>query len=104
MNTPNPSRGPPLEEVLPSIMSAVLLVGHGGFEKLQFRTDVPVPRPEAGEVLIRVLAAAVNNTDINTQAVTHARSLLRPIAGYSVTKGAVLYPFPDHGIRAAPFF
>lgn len=75
MNTPNPSRGPPLEEVLPSIMSAVLLVGHGGFEKLQFRTDVPVPRPEAGEVLIRVLAAAVNNTDINTRIGWYSRSV-----------------------------
>lgn len=52
---------------LPETMHAVLLKGHGGFEQLEYRTDVPVPRPNAGEVLIRVGATAVNNTDINTR-------------------------------------
>ena len=51
----------------PERMSAVLLTGHGGFDRLEYRTDVPVPRPGAGEVLIRVAAAGVNNTDINTR-------------------------------------
>jgi NADPH:quinone reductase-like Zn-dependent oxidoreductase len=48
-------------------MRAVLLLGHGGFEQLEFRVDVPVPQPAAGEVLIRIGAAGVNNTDINTR-------------------------------------
>ena len=48
-------------------MRAVVLTGHGGYECLSFRDDVPVPVPSAGEVLIRVSAAAVNNTDINTR-------------------------------------
>ena len=48
-------------------MTAVLLNGHGGVEQLEFRNDVPVPTPGAGEVLIRVGAAGVNNTDINTR-------------------------------------
>lgn len=48
-------------------MRAVLLTGHGGFDKLELRDDVPVPEPGAGEVLIRVGAAGVNNTDINTR-------------------------------------
>lgn len=52
---------------LPSEMSAVLLTGHGGPEMLEFRTDVPVPTPKAGEVLIRVGGAGINNTDINTR-------------------------------------
>lgn len=52
---------------LPDVMSAVVLTGHGGPERLEFRTDLPVPRPRAGEVLVRVLAAGVNNTDINTR-------------------------------------
>ncbi|MFJ2617942.1 alcohol dehydrogenase family protein [Glutamicibacter sp. NPDC087344] len=52
---------------LPQTMEAVLLTGHGGLEKLEFRTDVPVPTPQAGEVLIQVQAAGVNNTDINTR-------------------------------------
>ena len=44
-----------------------LLTGHGGLEKLEYRTDVPIPRPAADEVLIQVGAAGVNNTDINTR-------------------------------------
>lgn len=48
-------------------MSAVLLTGHGDFDVLDYRDDVPVPAPNAGEVLIRVAAAGVNNTDINTR-------------------------------------
>lgn len=52
---------------LPDRMEAVLLVGHGGPEMLEYRRDVPVPRPRAGEVLIAVRAAGVNNTDINTR-------------------------------------
>lgn len=52
---------------LPRTMAAVLLTGHGGLEELEYRTDVPVPRPREGEVLIQVAAAAINNTDVNTR-------------------------------------
>jgi NADPH:quinone reductase-like Zn-dependent oxidoreductase len=48
-------------------MCAVLLTGHGGVEKLTYTDDVPVPTPGRGELLIRVAAAGVNNTDINTR-------------------------------------
>lgn len=48
-------------------MRAVLLTGHGGFECLEVRDDVAVPQPSTGEVLVRVAAAGVNNTDINTR-------------------------------------
>jgi NADPH:quinone reductase-like Zn-dependent oxidoreductase len=52
---------------LPERMRAVLLTGHGGYEQLAYREDVAVPRPGRGEVLIRVAAAGVNNTDVNTR-------------------------------------
>ncbi|MGY1761604.1 alcohol dehydrogenase family protein [Geodermatophilus sp. SYSU D00779] len=52
---------------LPQTMAAVLLTGHGGLEKLEYRTDVPVPHPGRGEVLIQVAAAGINNTDVNTR-------------------------------------
>jgi len=52
---------------IPERMKAVLLTGHGGYDCLEYRNDVPVPKPEAGEVLVRVAAAGVNNTDINTR-------------------------------------
>lgn len=45
-------------------MDAALLTGHGGPERLEIRHDVPVPQPAAGEVVVRVAASSVNNTDI----------------------------------------
>jgi NADPH:quinone reductase-like Zn-dependent oxidoreductase len=47
-------------------MKAVVTMGNGGYEQLAYR-DVPVPEPVSGEVLLQVLAAGVNNTDINTR-------------------------------------
>lgn len=52
---------------IPTTMKAVLLKGYGGFDQLDYREDVPVPVPRADEVLIRVAAAGINNTDINTR-------------------------------------
>ena len=51
----------------PATMSGVQLVRHGGPETLVWRDDLPVPQPGPGEVLVRVLAAGVNATDINTR-------------------------------------
>ncbi len=50
-----------------STMHAVLLTGHGGIEMLDYLTNVPIPQPKAGELLIQVSAAGINNTDINTR-------------------------------------
>ena len=52
---------------VPARMTAVQLTGHGGLDALRYREDVPTPTPGAGEVLIKVAAAGVNNTDINTR-------------------------------------
>src|SRR5918994_6577910 len=49
---------------LPSTMAAVLLTGHGGLDKLEYRTDVPVPSPAPDEVLVKVTACGMNNTDV----------------------------------------
>ena len=56
-----------MDNNIPKTMTAAVLTGHGGFEKLVIREDWPVPQPKAGEVLIRVAACGVNNTDINTR-------------------------------------
>ena len=48
-------------------MKAVLLTGHGGPERLEYREDVPDPVPADDEVLIRVGAAGLNNTDVWTR-------------------------------------
>ena len=47
-------------------MKAVVTNGNGGYEQLEYR-DVPVPALAPGEVLLQVLAAGVNNTEINTR-------------------------------------
>ncbi len=64
-----------MKNQIPRQMSAVLLTGHGGFECLEYRDDVPVPRPGPGEVLIRVGAAGVNNTDINTRIAWYSKAV-----------------------------
>ena len=67
MNDPNLQTNPTSSQSIPATMSGVVLTGHGGFDKLEFRTDLPVPKAGPGEVLIKVAAAAINNTDINTR-------------------------------------
>jgi len=47
-------------------MKAVVTTGNGDYDRLDFR-DVPIPVIDPGEVLLKVLAAGVNNTEINTR-------------------------------------
>jgi len=47
-------------------MKAVVTTGVGGLEKLEYR-DVPVPAIGPSDVLVRVLAAGLNNVDVNTR-------------------------------------
>ena len=62
---------------LPVTMRGLWLIGHGDMDKLDIRQDIPVPVPGPQDVLIRVAAAGVNNTDINTR-----------VAWYSKKEGA----------------
>jgi NADPH:quinone reductase-like Zn-dependent oxidoreductase len=61
--------------VLPNHMTAAVLTGHGGLEKLIIRDNVPVPKPKANEVLIHVGACGMNNTDINTRIGWYSKSV-----------------------------
>ena len=54
---------PKVPVTLPDTMAAMVLTGHGDIDKLEYRQDVPVPTPKAGEVLVQVTATAKNNTD-----------------------------------------
>ena len=56
-----------MDKTIPELMAAVYLTDHGGLEVLQYREDVPLPDISSDEVLIKVAAAGVNNTDINTR-------------------------------------
>lgn len=48
------------------MMKAIVTTGNGSYDKLEYR-DVPVPEVLPGTVLVKVLAAGVNNTEINTR-------------------------------------
>ena len=52
---------------IPETMTAMLLTGHGGPDKLELHHDVPVPQPASGEVLVEVSACGMNNTDIKVR-------------------------------------
>ncbi len=47
-------------------MMAVVTTGTGGYDKLDYK-QVPIPTPAGHEVLVKVLAAGINNTEINTR-------------------------------------
>ena len=64
---------------LPDVMRAVVLTGHGGLDKLEFREDWPTPVAAAGEVLVRVGACGLNNTDINTRTAWYSKSVTEGI-------------------------
>lgn len=87
---------------IPATMRGVILTGHGGPEKLEWREDLPVPAPAPGQVLIKVGASAVNNTDINTRIGWYSKAVrgdtASGTAGFDVTpedggwSGALAFP------------
>ncbi len=76
---------------LPSTMRGWYLTAHGGPETLVWKTDIPVPTPGAGEVLLRIGASSVNNTDINTRIGWYSKSVT------GATDGATLDDSADDG-------
>ena len=73
---------------LPKYMTAAVLTGHGGLEKIEVRNDIPVPEPKTNEVLIKVGACGMNNTDINTRIGWYSKSVSNGTAS-SVDSAAV---------------
>ena len=57
---------------VPGTMRAMRITQHGGPDVLE-PAEVPVPTPQAGEVLVRVSAAALNNTDLWTREGAYGR-------------------------------
>ena len=60
---------------IPETMTALHLVGNGGPEMLVLRHDVAVPVPADDEVLVRVRACGMNNTDVNTRVGWYSKSV-----------------------------
>lgn len=63
------------------VMSAFVLKGHGDFDMLQWHEDWPVPIPTGDEVLIKVGACGLNNTDINTRTAWYSKAVTENTTG-----------------------
>lgn len=61
--------------MIPTTMKAMILTGHGGLDKYDWREAWPVPQPAPGEVLIRVGACGMNNTDVNTRSGWYSKAV-----------------------------
>lgn len=67
-------------------MNAIVLTGHGDMDKLEYRTDYPTPEPAEHEVLIRVGACGMNNTDVNTRSGWYSKAVTEATTGDSYTE------------------
>lgn len=74
--------------MLPSTMRAVLLTGYGGLDRLEYREDAPMPLPGPGEVLIRVGACGINNTDLNLRTRWYDRAVQTALTPEIAAAGA----------------
>ncbi len=52
---------------LPDTMRAMVTMGHGGLDQIECHDDWPRPNPQPGQVLVKVGACGLNNTDVNTR-------------------------------------
>lgn len=87
----------------PPDMWAVVTTGNGGYDKLDYRR-VPTPLPAAGEALVQVLAAGINNTEINTRLGWYSSSVTGSTGDLSVSQEAAAEHKPDGGWNeATPF-
>ena len=84
-------------------MKAVVTIGNGGYDKLQY-CDVPMPTLGPGEVLLQVLAAGVNNTEINTRLGWYSASVTTDTAGSAMAQETSSEKTTDGGWNAATPF
>ena len=66
---------------LPSTMRAMVLTRHGDMDAYDWREDWPVPVPGAQQVLIKVAACGLNNTDVNTRSGWYSKAVTDATTG-----------------------
>jgi NADPH:quinone reductase-like Zn-dependent oxidoreductase len=62
-------------------MKAMVTMGHGDVDQMVLHMDWPKPEPKAGEVLIRVKACGLNNTDVNTRTGWYSKAVTERTTG-----------------------
>lgn len=66
---------------LPTTMRAMVTMSHGDLDQMVFHEQWPRPYPAAGEVLIRVGACGLNNTDVNTRSGWYSKAVTEATTG-----------------------
>lgn len=66
---------------LPITMRAMVTMGHGDLDRMVLHTDWPRPDPAEGDVLIRVGACGLNNTDVNTRSGWYSKTVTEATTG-----------------------
>ena len=66
---------------LPVTMSAMVTMGHGDLDQMVLHEDWPRPDPAPGEVLIKVGACGLNNTDVNTRSGWYSKTVSEATTG-----------------------
>ncbi|WP_254449180.1 alcohol dehydrogenase family protein [Ruegeria sp. HKCCA5491] len=66
---------------LPDTMKAMVTMGHGGLEQMVLHPNWPRPEPAANEVLIKVAACGLNNTDVNTRSGWYSKTVTDATTG-----------------------
>ncbi len=66
---------------LPNTMRAMVTMGHGGLEQIQLHETWPRPDPAPGEVLVKVGACGLNNTDVNTRSGWYSKAVSEATTG-----------------------
>lgn len=81
-------------------------MGHGDMEQLVLQDAWPTPEPAPGEVVIKVGACGLDNTDVNTRVGWYSKAVSEATSGEGYetidvkTRLGAAHLFPFHASRA----
>ncbi|WP_375281744.1 alcohol dehydrogenase family protein [Pseudooctadecabacter sp.] len=70
----------------PTTMGAMVTMGHGDLDQMVWHEDWPRPDPAPDEVLIKVGACGLNNTDVNTRSGWYSKAVTEATTGGAFEK------------------
>lgn len=66
---------------LTTMIKAMVTKGHSDLDQVEWHTDWPRQEPPPGEVLNRVAACGLSNTDVNSRSGWHSKTVTDPTTG-----------------------